>query len=124
MKVNNYKELIVWQKSMELAKKIYFLTSHLPKEEKNGFCSQMQRAGVSIPSDIAEGAKRNYTLEFIHMLSTASGSAAELETQLLLTQEIYANPDLDEHFKDCLNLTDEVLKMLYSLIKALKSSVR
>ena len=123
MKVKHHKELIVWQKSMQLAKMIYILTSKFPTEEKYGFCSQMQGCSVAIPSDIAEGAKRSYTREYIQMLSKANGSAAELETQLLLSQEIYSYLKIDEEFEACLALTDEVLKMLYRLIESLNSDL-
>jgi four helix bundle protein len=84
-KVRHYKELKVWQKSMHLAKLVYGLTARFPAEERYGLTAQMRGAAVSIPSNIAEGQARSGTREFLQFLSHASGSAAELETQILLS---------------------------------------
>ena len=86
MAVNNYKDLIVWQKSMSLAVKIYQIVKLLPKEELFVLSDQMRRAVVSIPSNISEGHQRNSSKEFKHFLSIAKGSLGELETQLLLCE--------------------------------------
>src|SRR5690349_1436813 len=80
-KVSNFRELIVWQKTMDLAELIYQSTRAFPKDELYGMVSQMRRAAVSIPSNIAEGQARNTTGEFIQFLGYAHGSLAELETQ-------------------------------------------
>jgi four helix bundle protein len=80
----NFKDLIVWQKAMVLAKRTYELTSAFPREEKFGLVSQMRRAAVSIPSNIAEGQARHCTGEFVQFISHAEGSLAELETQFRL----------------------------------------
>jgi four helix bundle protein len=104
---------------MYLAEIIYKLTAELPKEERFGLSSQMQRAGIGIPSNIAEGSKRNHTSEFIYFLSIANGSAAELETQLILTRKIYPNLN-EELFNTAIKLTEEILKMLYTLTNSLK----
>lgn len=93
--MKSHKELIVWQKSMELAEEVYKITSKLPKAETYGISSQMQRAAVAIPSNIAEGAKRSHTLEYIQFLSIANGSAAELETQLILSKKLFAGLDIN-----------------------------
>ena len=83
--IRDYKDLHVWQKGMELAKQVYLLTNRFPSEEKFGLVSQMRRAAVSVPSNIAEGQARNTTGEFVQFLSHAEGSAAELDTQLRLS---------------------------------------
>lgn len=87
-KARHYKELIIWQKGMELAKAVYELTASFPSEEKFGLASQMRRAAVSVPSNIAEGRARHGRGEFLQFLSHASGSLAELETQLLLGENL------------------------------------
>jgi four helix bundle protein len=83
--VQDYKQLLVWQKGMVLAEQIYHLTRGFPADEKFGLVAQMRRAAVSVPSNIAEGQARRTTGEFIQFLSHAQGSLAELETQLLLS---------------------------------------
>jgi four helix bundle protein len=87
-KTQNYKDLIVWQKGITLAKAVYQVTSKFPTEEKFGLVAQMRRAAVSIPSNIAEGQARHTTGEFIQFISHAEGSTAELETQLILSLEL------------------------------------
>ena len=84
MSIKNYKDLVVWQKSIDLVCEIYKITKLLPKEEHYGLCNQMQRASVSIASNIAEGQARNYDKEFAKFLSISQGSLAELETQLYI----------------------------------------
>lgn len=116
--MKSHKELTVWQKSMDLAEIIYKITAQLPKSEIYGLSSQMQRAAVAIPSNIAEGAKRSHKLEYIQFLSIANGSASELETQLLLAEKLYSIRTID--FGKAIALTDEILKMLFSLISYLK----
>ena len=84
----SYKDLVVWQKGIELAKLIYKVTAQFPGEEKFGLVSQMRRAAVSIPSNIAEGQARHTTGEFIQFISHGEGSVAELETQIILAVEL------------------------------------
>ncbi len=79
-KPDGYRDLVVWQKGIELAKLIYVLTESLPSEEKFGLVSQMRRAAVSVSSNIAEGQARHTTGEFIQFISHAEGSVAELDT--------------------------------------------
>ena len=117
-KITSYKELIVWQKSMELAKVIYALTSKLPKNEVYGIVSQMQRSAVSIPSNIAEGHKRGTRKDYSQFLRMALGSAAELETQIILVQDIYKPIEV----KESINLVIEVQKILTVIIKKLQSA--
>ena len=84
----SYKDLVVWQKAIALAKVIYRLTQNFPSAEKFGLIAQMRRAAVSIPSNIAEGQARHTTGEFIQFVSHAEGSVAELDTQLILSSEL------------------------------------
>lgn len=84
----SYKNLIVWQKSIILVKLIYQLTQRFPAEEKFGLISQMRRAVVSIPSNIAEGQARRTTGDYVRFVSTAEGALAELETQLIIAIEL------------------------------------
>jgi len=91
MKTNitrSYKDLVVWQKGIALAKLVYQLTKNFPSEEKFGLVAQMRRAAVSVPSNIAEGQARHTTGEFIQFISHAEGSVAELDTQLILSIEL------------------------------------
>jgi four helix bundle protein len=84
----SYKDLVVWQKGIALAKLVYKLTKSFPSEEKFGLVAQMHRAVVSILSNIAEGQARHKTGEFIHFISPAEDSLAELDTQLILSIEL------------------------------------
>jgi four helix bundle protein len=90
MKTQNYKDLVVWQKGITLAKIVYRLTRGFPSAEKFGLVAQMRRATVSIPSNLAEGQVRHTTGEFIQFISHAEGSVAELDTQLILSVELNA----------------------------------
>ena len=82
--IKDYKDLQVWQKGMDLARRVYLLTRSFPVDEKFGLISQMRHAAVSVPSNIAEGQARNTTGEFVQFISPAEGSLAELDTQLRL----------------------------------------
>lgn len=112
----SYKQLKVWQKSIELSKDIYFLTRQMPKSKTYGLFSQMRRGAISIPSNIAEGYKRNNKGEYINFLGIANGSAAELETQIILAKEFY--PEIN--FVNAVNNILEIQKMLSVMIKKLK----
>ena len=117
IKSSSYKDLKVWQKACDVAVEIYSLTGELPKDERFGLSSQMQRASVSIASNIAEGSKRDGK-DFIHFIRISQGSGAELETQLQILLRIYPlvnNKKVDSVLKSL----DEVMKMLYSLSKNL-----
>jgi four helix bundle protein len=87
-KAEGYRDLVVWKKGIALTKLIYDLTRTFPSEEKFGLVSQMRRASVSIPSNIAEGQARRTTGEFVQFISHAEGSVAELDTQLHLACEL------------------------------------
>lgn len=116
MAITHYKELIVWQRSIDLVDRIYFIAGQLPKPEFFGLVSQMQRAAVAVPSNIAEGHARNHTAEFVQFLGIAYASTAELETQLIIAQRQYPSIKCEEAFR----LITEVQKMLSVLIKKLK----
>lgn len=118
MKIETYKDLIVWQKSIELVKTIYKITKEFPKSEIYSLTSQMQRAAISIPSNIAEGWSRNHKLEFARFLSISYASAAELETQIIIAKNQY--PTINYITAD--NLLLEIQKMLFTLIKNTKLS--
>ncbi|MCC6125437.1 MAG: four helix bundle protein [Pirellulales bacterium] len=91
--MSNYWDLKVWQLGMEIAKEIYLLTRDFPKHEVYGLSSQIQRAAVSIPSNLAEGRARDSTKEFMRHVSFAQGSLAELETQLRIAEFLgYGDP--------------------------------
>jgi four helix bundle protein len=113
--IKTHKDLDVWKEAMALAKGIYELTRDFPKEETYGLVSQIRRAAVSIPSNLAEGAARNSNKEFIQYLYVSLGSLAELETQLLLSRDLgYAqNEEINER-------VERVRKLLLGLIKYLK----
>ena len=116
-KPQSYRDLIVWQKSMKLAKQLYELTALLPSAEKFGLVSQIRRAAASVPSNIAEGQARHTTGEFILFISHAEGSAAELDTQLQLSLDLgFLTPD---QTTVAFGLIDEVRRMLNALRRRL-----
>jgi len=86
--MRNFRNYEIWKECIEIVKIVYSISSLLPKEEKFGICSQIQRAAVSIPSNIAEGCSRNSEIEFKRFLEIALGSAFEIETQLLIISEL------------------------------------
>lgn len=117
MPITSYKDLTVWQKSIDLVNEIYVVTKKLPKTETFGLISQMQRSAVAIPSNIAEGFGRKGSKEFIQFLHIALGSLLELETQLLITEKQYKLKS-----KIAENLLLEIQKMLRVLIKRIETA--
>jgi len=117
--ISDHKELIVWQKSMNLVTEIYIYTKSFPKEELFGLVSQMRRCAVSIPSNIAEGRKRGTEKDYRQFLNIALGSAAELETQLEICKRLSYGNTVDTEKSNALLL--EILKMLSVMIKTLRS---
>lgn len=114
MKINSYKDLIVWQKAMDLVEMIYQASRTFPKEELYGLTNQLRRADVSIPSNIDEGHSRSSTAEFHRFLSIARGSLAEVETQLLIAQRLgYLSND---QIAPILSLQIEINKMTNRLM--------
>ena len=116
--MNNYKNLHVWQDSIELAVKVYHLTYKFPKEELYNLTSQARRSGVSIPSNIAEGAGRNSKKDFDHFLCISNGSSNELETQMIVAQRLgfISTEDLNNVSADI----DVIQKKIYRLKETLK----
>jgi four helix bundle protein len=117
MYIESFKQLTVWQKSIELVKEAYLLTAQLPREEIYGLTSQMRRSAISIPSNIAEGKKRNTKNDFLQFLRIADGSAAELETQIILVKDLYPVCKTEK----AESLLNEVQRMLITIIKKLET---
>lgn len=113
-----YKDLIVWQKAMELVKEIYLLVKKLPKEEKYALSDQMRRAVISVPSNIAEGYGRKSKIEYSRFLDIARGSLFELETQIHIG--IMLGFFAEEESKKAFELTSEVARILNSIISKLE----
>lgn len=111
--MRNFKELIVWQKSVDLVADVYNITRKFPEEEKYSLTNQMRRAAVSIPSNISEGHMRTTSKDFKHFLGMARGSCAELETQFFIAEKLKYT-DLQKGENILLKI-EEVSKMLSSL---------
>ena len=111
----NYKNLIVWQKSMDLVREVYTLTEFYPSNELYGLKSQTRGSSVSIPSNIAEGRRRGYEKEFQRFLSISFGSGAELETQIEIAKRLPFGKKID--FINADNLLNEVMKMLSKMLQ-------
>ena len=121
---SSYKELLIWQRGIELVRELYILTDSFPKMEVYGLTSQMRRAAISIPSNIAEGYTRGHSRQhhqdFIHFLRIAFASGAELETQLIVARELgFASPKKCEVAE---KLLDETMRMLNKFISSLVRS--
>ncbi|MEW6570586.1 MAG: four helix bundle protein [Nitrospirota bacterium] len=117
--LKNYKELKVWQKAYQLCVELYKITKNFPNEEKYGLTSQIRRAAISVPSNIAEGYGRKTTREYIQSLYIAYGSNCELETQILLSRDLgYIK---DEKIEGLQKEIGEVERMLKALIKSLEN---
>ncbi len=118
MAIQSYRELEVWRLAIDLADKVYDVTENFPKQEIYGLTSQIRRAAVSIPSNIAEGSARSGTKELLYFLNIARGSVAELETQLILSEKrrYIDNSQIEKLFL----ITDSIGKMLTKLYKTLE----
>ena len=115
--INSYKDLLVWQKGIALVNEIYQLTKNFPTDEKLGLISQMRRAAVSIPSNIAEGQARRTTPDFIRFISMAEGSLAELDTQVTIAVELkYCNQN---EINKLISMIDELRRILNGLRRTL-----
>lgn len=119
--LKSYKDLIVWQRAMELVIAVYDLTEKYPKSELYGLVSQMKRAAVSIPSNIAEGRRRGSKKEFRQFLIISYSSGSELETQIEITKRLSFGKNLDFFKADSLLL--ETMKMLNKMLSTLKPTV-
>jgi four helix bundle protein len=118
--VKSYQDLEVWKNSLDLVERVYYATKNIPTDERFGLTSQLRRAAVSIPSNIAEGAARHGTGEFLQFLGVATGSQAELETQLILAKrrQILSQADFDQLQSE----TSQVGRMLSGLKRSLQSN--
>jgi four helix bundle protein len=118
MALKHYRELIVWQKAMNLVEFMYKATAHFPNTELYGLTSQIRRAAVSIPSNIAEGQGRNTTRDFLHFLSMANGSLREVETQVMIAERLgYIKKQAES---ELLGATAEIGRLLNGLCNSLK----
>jgi four helix bundle protein len=117
--MHDFKSLTVWQRSIDLTVEIYSITRNFPGEERYGLISQIRRAAVSIPSNIAEGAGRKSNKEFKHFLSISMGSIFELETQIIVAHRLNLIDELS--MKEMSLKICAIQKMLYGLERALKS---
>ncbi|MBI2987993.1 MAG: four helix bundle protein [Deltaproteobacteria bacterium] len=121
MKVSSFRDLRVWQAGMDLVEKVYRVTEKFPKHEEFGLRAQIRRAAVSIPSNIAEGHTREHSKEFLHYLSIAQGSLAELGTQIELAGRLsYIAP---REVRDILDYTASLAKQMYALRNSLTNRV-
>jgi four helix bundle protein len=119
--VESYRDLLVWQKAMDLAEMTFFLTSKLPREQIYVMASQMQRSANSAPSNIAEGHARSSTKEYLYYISVSLASTAELETQFILCGRVKFLSE-DDVIK-ALSLANEVGKMLRGIQRGLKEKL-
>lgn len=116
-KIKSYRDLDIWKKAIEIVKEIYALTDEFPKSEIYGITSQMRRSSVSIPSNIAEGFRRQHNKEYIQFLYIALGSCAELETQITIAKELnYLTADKEAVLLEKL---DHLCRMTTNLLKKL-----
>ena len=116
-----YRDLLVWQKGIALVKEVYVLTRGFPDDERFGLVSQMRRAAVSIPSNIAEGQARHTTGEFVQFISYAEGSLAELDTQIRVSSELgICTGSMVMRVETIAQLADELRRMLNSLRRKLE----
>ncbi len=120
MEIQSYKDLIVWQKSVDLVVAVYEVTEFYPKTEIYGLTSQSRRSAVSIPANIAEGRRLGSKKEFRQFLVIAFGSGAELESHIAVAKKLSFGKNLD--FSKVNSLLDEVMRMLNTMIKNLQSN--
>lgn len=110
--VKSYRDLEVWQKSVALVTEIYLLTKNFPSDEKFGLTNQIRRAAVSVPSNIAEGSERKSTQDFIRFVNIAAGSIAEVQTQLIIAENL------------CYLKTNDEIKQEIASIQAMLNALR
>ena len=115
----NFKELLVWQKSINFVTEVYELTNLFPKDEMYGLTSQIRRASISIPSNIAEGNSRRSLADYLQFLKIARGSCAEVETQLIIAKNLHFLNE--EKYSELNENIIEISKMLNALINSLKN---
>jgi four helix bundle protein len=115
--MHDYKKLKIWEESVRFAVEVYEATSTFPKEEMYGLVSQLRRASVSVPSNIAEGSKRSTKKDFKSFLVIAHGSGAEIETQLLISKELKLISE--KKYLQLITKLDEIMRMIPSFIKSI-----
>jgi four helix bundle protein len=117
--VNSFRDLRVWQAGMELVESVYGLTKNFPAHENYGLTSQVRRAAVSVPSNIAEGHTRESTKEYLHHLSMAQASLAEVQTQIEISGRLgYASSEkIDELLQGCISLSKQLFALRNALTK-------
>ena len=118
--MKNYKELHIWQKGIEIVKQVYLLTKQFPDTEKFGITSQITRAAVSIPANIAEGSSRNSDKDYARFLQLSLGSAFEVQTYLVIAKEL--NLAKLENINAIEVLLEEEIKMIHRFINTLNST--
>jgi four helix bundle protein len=118
--IKSFRDLIAWQKGIELCRRIYALSASFPDAERFGLTAQLRRAAVSVPSNIAEGYGRRRKHDYLRFLDIARGSLAEAYTQLLLAREL--GFVTEERLRPCLELLDESDRVLFGLIRAVEGS--
>ena len=122
MSVKDYRDLIVWKKSIDLAENVYAVSALFPKSEIYGLTSQIRRAAVSVPSNIAEGQGRYSDADFARFLSIANGSVKEIETQLLLSVRLNYLQESQIHV--CINLCSEIARLIAGLKEKLHEKIK
>ena len=121
MTYRGFKDLDVWTKGIDITDQIYDITNNFPGKEKYGLCSQMQRAAVSVPSNIAEGYRRMHPKDFLRFLRIALGSCAELETQLIIASR--RNYISEDKFNSILENIDHQTGMIMNLIRSITQKI-
>jgi len=116
---SSFKDLVVWQRSLQLCAAVYKLTANFPSDERFGLTNQLRRASVSVASNIAEGYGRSTTGEYVQFLGHARGSVSEVQTQLQISAVLQLGSE--ESRESAVNLSEEVSKMLIAMMTKLKS---
>jgi four helix bundle protein len=118
--IRSHRDLIAWQKGMDLIEQVYQVTRRFPQDERFGLVSQIRRAAVSIPSNIAEGFGRRTKQDYMRFLDMARGSANELDTQLQIAERLQFMPK--QQAGDLLTALDEIQRVLYGLMQAVQNN--
>jgi four helix bundle protein len=121
MGIKDYRDLVVWQRAMDLTEMVYGMSRSFPKEEIFGLTAQLRRAAVSVPANIAEGQGRHTTRDFIQFLSIASGSLKELETHVLIAQRL--GYIIDDAASQAIALAAEVGRLKSGLVRSLREKI-
>jgi len=115
--IKTFRDLDIWNKGILLVEKIYELTESFPSQEKFGLCSQIRRAAVSVPSNVAEGFRRRHKKEFQQFLNISMGSLAEIETQLVISSKLNYISEVEA--EDMYEIIDHICRMIVNLMKKL-----